>query len=166
MGMMSGQGRFDGMEVELYEGKFGGGFDLDEIDGERISFDTTFVFMVTAIAGKTTFDVTSSGDVKRVTQFNLHDVVVLDPHDADGQKILATLASDLLSKEAASAQLPGQTSILEDAPASRAPEYLVPEGWDEEDELYEPEFGTMGAQTVGSVRPRQDETLKSFLEGP
>ena len=161
MGMMSGQGRFDGMEVELYEGKFGGGFDLDDVDGERVSFDTTFVFMVTAIAGKTTFDVNTSGDVKRVTQFNLHDVVVLDPEDADAQYVLQALASDLLSKEDDS-QMPGQTSI----------ESVLEE--DDYDEEYEPEVelaapdstGAMGAQTVGQVNPRTDSTLQSFLEGP
>jgi len=106
--MFSGQGRFDGMEVELYEGKFAGGFDLEEDEGEQVSYDTTFVFMVTAVAGKTTFDVTNQGDVKRVTQFDLRDVVILNPEDANAQFVLQELAGNLLGAD----ELEGQGSVL------------------------------------------------------
>ena len=77
------QGRFDGMTVEINEGKFAGNFDIPDEEGENVSYDTTFVFVVTGIAGKSTFDTTKTGDVKRLTQFDLHDVVVLSAEDAE-----------------------------------------------------------------------------------
>lgn len=179
MGMYSGQGRFDGMEVELYEGKFGGGFDLEDDEGERVSYDSTFVFMVTAIAGKTTFDVTNQGDVKRITQFDLRDVVVLDPEDANAQFVLQELANNLLVGED---EVPGQTTLQQHIDAveeddEEYPEYVpVPEQTYESDPEPEPEpqyaevdeaFGsTPGAQTVGRVKPTKDSMLSNFLDGP
>lgn len=173
--MISGQGRFDGMEVELYEGKFGGGFDLEDVDGERVSYDTTFVFMVTAIAGKTTFDVTNQGDVKRVTQFDLRDVVVLDPEDANAQYVLQELAGSLLAEE----EIPGQTTVqaaIADADAADEAAYTEYEAeieaeYDEpieegEEDLIAASVGAMGAQIVAPAPARNDEALSAFLDGP
>jgi len=171
--MFSGQGRFDGMEVELYEGKFAGGFDLEEDEGEQVSYDTTFVFMVTAVAGKTTFDVTNQGDVKRVTQFDLRDVVILNPEDANAQFVLQELAGNLLGAD----ELEGQGSVLAaiaDAEADDEVELTDLEVWDDDPvEVYEDEddsqvehVGTMGAQTVGTISKRTDSSLQGFLDGP
>ena len=174
--MMSGQGRFDGMEVELYEGKFGGGFDLEDVDGERVSFDTTFVFMVTAVAGKTTFDMTNQGDVKRVTQFDLRDVVVLDPEDANAQFVLQELAANLLLGED---EMSGQTTVqaaIADTEVADEAEYEEYEAameaeYDEPtessvDDVVSMAIGAPGAQVVAAAKPKADSMLSSFLDGP
>ena len=148
------QGRFDGMAVEVNEGKFGGSFDIPEEEGEQISYDTTFVFVVTGIAGRSTFDTTKAGDVKRLTQFDLHDVVVLSAEDAEA--ILAQVRGRSTISDPS--QIPGQLShddYDEDA------NLIVDDEEDFDDnEVFSPDRGSR----VGQVRQTSDSTLASFLD--
>lgn len=137
------QGRFDGMAVEVYDGKFAGGFDLPEDIGEAATFDTTVVFVVTGIAGKSTFDVTKSGDVKRTTQFDLHDVVALDPD-------LAVKVLNLVNSDGEAVGVPQQV------PGQLAADF------DDGDEYEDAEL-VDGPAVVGEVRGTSDEALADFL---
>lgn len=95
------QGRFDGMTVDFNHGKFAGSFEIPEDVG--VSYDTTYAFVVTAVAGKSTFGSTKSGDIERTTAFDLFDV----------QVYAAEEALEILGKASlpAKSEVPGQMSV-------------------------------------------------------
>jgi len=122
------------------------------------------VFVVTGIAGKSTFDTTKTGDVKRLTQFDLHDVVVLSAEDAEVILTQVNGGSTFDPNE-----IPGQLSsydydddanLITDEPE---PVVAVAEDFDDDDEDEEV-FNPSGGQTVGRVRQTNDSTLASFLD--
>ena len=122
------------------------------------------MFVVTGIAGKSTFDTTKTGDVKRLTQFDLHDVVVLSAEDAEVILTQVNGGSTFDPNE-----IPGQLSsydydddanLITDEPE---PVVAVAEDFDDDDEDEEV-FNPSGGQTVGRVRQTNDSTLASFLD--
>lgn len=78
--MSANQGRLDGLIVEMYDGKFGGTFEMDSEVGESIAYDDVVTFMVVAVAGKAAFDTNKSGDLKRTNTFEVSNVSIV-PND-------------------------------------------------------------------------------------
>ena len=74
---MSNQGRLDGLEIDIYDGRFGGSFDMDTEVGQTISYDDVVTFMVVAVAGKANFDTNKSGDLKRTNVFEVTNVQIV-----------------------------------------------------------------------------------------
>lgn len=74
-----GQGQFDGFAVSVYDGKFTGGFDLDEDMAMDIGFDDVVTFVVTGRVGGVTIGETKTGDVKRTNAFQVTNSVALEP---------------------------------------------------------------------------------------
>jgi NACalpha-BTF3-like transcription factor len=68
------QGRFDGLPVEIYDGKFAGTFDMEPEQGEDVAYDDVLTFLVVAVAGKVAIGATKSGDLKRTNTFEILNV--------------------------------------------------------------------------------------------
>lgn len=83
------QGRLDGLPVELYDGRFGGTFEMDQETGTAIAYDDVLTFMVVGVAGKCSFDTNKSGDLKRTNTFEVTNVNIV-PND-----IAVKLANEL-----------------------------------------------------------------------
>lgn len=82
---------FDGHAVTLYEGRFGGAFDLPEEVGENMRYDDVAVFLVTAVVGEAKVSATKHGDMKRSNKL---DVVTVRAIDAKVQELVEkTLAN-------------------------------------------------------------------------
>lgn len=75
--MSSHEGRLDGLVVEMYDGKFGGTFEMDTEIGESIRYDDVVTFMVVAQAGRASFDTNKSGDLKRTNVFEVANVSIV-----------------------------------------------------------------------------------------
>jgi hypothetical protein len=81
--MMSSKAQqFDGFSVTVYEGKFAGGFDLDEDFASDLRFDDVVTFIVTGRIGGVSLGETKLGDLKRVNAFQVTSAVALDPQTA------------------------------------------------------------------------------------
>ena len=80
--MAKNQGRFDGLPIEIYEGRFAGGFEMDQEIGESIAYDDVVTFLVVAVAGKANIDATKSGDLKRTNYFDVESVSIVPPESA------------------------------------------------------------------------------------
>lgn len=79
---MANQGKFDGIHVEMYDGKFAGTFEIESELGEKISYDDVVTFMVVTTAGKASIDSNKDGDLKRTNYFDLSQVQILSNEDA------------------------------------------------------------------------------------
>lgn len=79
----NGQERFDGFDVNIYDGKFTGGFDLDEDLGQKIGFDDVVTFVVTGRVGSVGISETKLGDLKRTNTFHVTNSVALAPKQAE-----------------------------------------------------------------------------------
>lgn len=86
---MSEQERFDGFPVTLYDGKFQGGFDLEDEGADDIRYDDVVTFVVTARVGGVQFSETKLGDVKRTNVFKVTSSTALEKDMAE--KVLNTL---------------------------------------------------------------------------
>lgn len=114
---MSDQERFDGFPVTLYDGKFQGGFDLDE-GADDIRYDDVVTFVVTARVGGVQFSETKLGDVKRTNVFKVTSSTALEPSMAE--KVLNTLGVSVNGVNAGqmsltpTAQTNGSTTVSSD----------------------------------------------------
>lgn len=79
---MSGQTRFDGFDVTVFEGNFAGTFDLDATFAEDLRFDDVVTFVVTGRIGGVKIGDTKLGDMKRTNTFQVTSSVALDPQTA------------------------------------------------------------------------------------
>jgi hypothetical protein len=70
--------RFDGFEVNVYEGKLTGGFEMDDVQAEKLSLDRIAVFVVAARLGKAQIEATKDGDVKRTNTFVVSELQILE----------------------------------------------------------------------------------------
>lgn len=70
--------RFDGFEVNVYEGKLTGGFEMDDGQAEKLSLDRIAVFVVAARLGKAQVEATKDGDVKRTNTFVVSELQILE----------------------------------------------------------------------------------------
>jgi hypothetical protein len=75
--MMQAQ-RFDGYEVNVYEGSLSGKFELDDAQAEKLSLDRIAVFVVAARLGKASVEATKDGDVKRTNSFVVSELQILE----------------------------------------------------------------------------------------
>lgn len=141
--IISGQERFDGFAVTVYDGKFAGGFDIGEDMGQELAMDDIVTFIVTGRVAKVAFDETKTGDIKRTNVFQVTSSTALDPTLAT--TVLNTVAPDLPDQKIAP-QMPGQRSIDDEL----------------DDELDDdvPELVT----TAGPAIPVTDPALRRFLE--
>lgn len=87
--MARNDGRFDGMSVEMYDGRFAGTFEMDQDLGESIAYDDVVSFFVVTTAGKVGIDATKSGDLKRTNTFEVDAVQFVPVNQAS--KILNDL---------------------------------------------------------------------------
>lgn len=74
---VANQGRLDGLLVEVYDGRFGGTFEMDREIGEGLAFDDVVTFLVVAVAGKSNFGANKSGDLKRTNVFEVSEVSIV-----------------------------------------------------------------------------------------
>lgn len=74
---VANQGRLDGLLVEVYDGRFGGTFEMDTEVGESIAYDDVVTFLVVAVAGKSNFGANKSGDLKRTNVFDVSEVSIV-----------------------------------------------------------------------------------------
>lgn len=72
------QQRFDGFEVNVFEGKLTGGFEMDELQANKLSLDRIAVFVVAARLGKASVEATKEGDVKRTNTFVVSELQILE----------------------------------------------------------------------------------------
>lgn len=72
------QMRFDGFEVNLFEGRLQGGFELDELQSGKLNLDRIAVFVVAARLGKASVEATKDGDVKRTNTFIVSELQILE----------------------------------------------------------------------------------------
>jgi hypothetical protein len=72
------QARFDGFEVNVYEGKLTGGFELDELQAAKLNLDRIAVFVVAARLGKAQVEAMKDGDVKRTNTFVVSELQILE----------------------------------------------------------------------------------------
>lgn len=89
--LTNGQEQFDGFAIANYDGKFAGGFDLDEDLARDIGFDDVVTFVVTGRVGGVSIGETKTGDVKRTNTFQVTSSVALDPSMA--AKVLNSLGT-------------------------------------------------------------------------
>lgn len=108
--LVQGQERFDGFAIATYDGKFSGGFDLDEDLAKDIGFDDVVTFVVTGRVGSVGIGETKTGDVKRTNTFQVTSSVALDPSMA--AKVLNSLGQAVNGVNA------GQMTIGNDDPVA------------------------------------------------
>ena len=72
------QQRFDGMEVNIYEGKLTGTFELDDVKASAMNLDRVVVFIVAARLGKAQVEPTKDGDIKRTNTFVVSELEILE----------------------------------------------------------------------------------------
>lgn len=70
--------RFDGFEVNVYEGSLTGKFELEDAQAEKLSLDRIAVFVVAARLGKASVEATKDGDVKRTNTFVVSELQILE----------------------------------------------------------------------------------------
>jgi hypothetical protein len=75
--MADTQGRLDGLAIEVYDGRFGGTFEMDKEIGQNLAFDDVVTFFVTAVTGKSNFGANKSGDLKRTNVFEVSEVAIV-----------------------------------------------------------------------------------------
>jgi len=81
--VMGGSEFFDGQRVDIHEGRFTGGFLLEEEDGVEIANGDQVTFIVTARTSTPKFTTTAkSGDLKRQNSFKVEAAFVIDPDQA------------------------------------------------------------------------------------
>ncbi len=96
---------FDGFAVALYDGKFGGTFDLDEDMAKEMAFDDVVTFVVTARVGGVGITDTKTGDIKRTNTFQVVNSVALDAPMAE--KLLDSLGQSVNGVNAGQLTLTG-----------------------------------------------------------
>ncbi len=114
--MSNGQQQFDGFSVTVYEGKFAGGFDLDEELAADLRFDDVVTFIVTGRIGGVSLGETKLGDLKRVNAFQVTSAVALDPQTAT--KVLNSLGQmvDGVNSGQLTIDQPDVTETMDDEP--------------------------------------------------
>lgn len=171
--------RFDGLAVDVYEGKFSGSFELPEQAGEELTYDTTAVFVVTGVSSKANFAALRNGDIRRTTTFDLLEVDVLTGEQArdvlalvqDGEISLPAKPIDEVNyewfNEAAAAK---EAEADADIAAGRVKSFDSPEEFLAELDEPEPEPapevfspGQGGPEVVGQIRQSGDPALARFL---
>jgi len=81
--VVDGSEFFDGQRVDIHEGRFSGGFILEEEDGVTISNGDQVTFLVTARTSTPKFTlVKKSGDLKRQNTFTVEAAIPVDPDQA------------------------------------------------------------------------------------
>jgi hypothetical protein len=104
-----GQLRFDGMDVTLGEGKFSGGFDLDDETMDSLRLQDQVTWIVTSVLTKAGLGETKTGDLKRTNGFEVTGAKMVDPDVA--VKLLQSLGG-VANRD--NSQMDGQLSITED----------------------------------------------------
>lgn len=69
---------FDGFGVEAFEGKFKGGFDLDQEVADEINHGDEVVFLVRTTVKGASFDDDKDGRIKRTNSFQIVDALVVE----------------------------------------------------------------------------------------
>jgi hypothetical protein len=75
---MTYQQRFDGMEINVYEGKLTGSFELEDVQATNMNLDRVVVFVVAARLGKAQVEPTKDGDIKRTNTFVVSELQILE----------------------------------------------------------------------------------------
>jgi hypothetical protein len=70
--------KFDGMSVDLYEGKFSGSFECDSLDASDVRIDDELYYLVRVRAKGASMDETRNGDLRRTNVFAVSDAVRID----------------------------------------------------------------------------------------
>lgn len=141
--IVSGQERFDGFAVAVYDGKFAGSFDLEDEMGHELAMDDIVTFVVTARVGGANFDTTKTGDIKRTNKFDITSATALD-------QALASNVLNVLSQAPAGNQLTIQGAIAA-----------------QDDEDLDDEDKALAAALAGPTTPAvkvTDPALLKFLE--
>jgi hypothetical protein len=81
--LKDGREMFDGEAVDIYEGRFTGGFMMDEVNGAALANDDLVTFMVTARVETPKFaHIKKTGDLKRSNTMRVEAVTPLDAEKA------------------------------------------------------------------------------------
>lgn len=114
----NGQQRFDGFAVSVYDGKFSGGFDLEDDLGSKVAFDDVVTFLVSGRVSSVGITETKLGDLKRTNTFQVTSSVALEPKQAE------TLLTSL--GEAVDGVNAGQLSLGGDDASPLDPDAAIP----------------------------------------
>lgn len=171
---------FDDMTVELWDGKFQGNFDLDDVNGKQISMDDEITFIVSTHVKAVAHAETREGLIKRTNTFKVLSAVPITPQKNNeireqlskmaAQGITATISRAIgetdwptaptgeLFDEPAEGWTAGMTEIVEPDPE--------PEDEPEEEEEYEPvkESPFIEGRTRQPAVVHKDEILAGFLK--
>lgn len=72
------QMRFDGFDVNVFEGKVSGKFEMDDVQAGKLGLDRVVIFVCAARLGKAQVETTGEGDIKRTNTFAVSDVRMLE----------------------------------------------------------------------------------------
>lgn len=136
---------FDGFAVSNYDGKFVGGFDLED----EVNYDDVVTFVVTARVDGASFKAMKNGEIKRTNHFSVTSVNALDREM--GEKILDSIGAAVDGVNAGQMPLP-VTSTVKFGPSTMVSD---PDPDPEDD-------GDDDDADVG--RPISDPVLAKFLD--
>lgn len=140
---LNGRERFDGLVVDSYEGRFSGGFDVDEVDGRRLQWGDDVIVVLTARVKQATIRETAKGDVRRThvlapreVRFASGDLAeqILDQFDLEnaGAGIFAQPAAarppDIENLTPVSPEPPATSQVLDELDDSSVDSAEVPRG--------------------------------------
>jgi len=157
----NGHEQFDGLPVQLYEGKFSGNFDIEEDLGKKLSYDDEVTFIVTArVGGNCSFGETKQGDIKRVNTFKI-----------SGIEVFSTSESTRIP-EPEYADIEMTNEEFDEQIASAIPVYIEEEAYERADP---PEWQPPIRKKIGAIeeepipldeeRPRQISSRRRFGSG-
>jgi hypothetical protein len=144
-----GQQKFDGWDVELFEGKFTGGFDVDREVAAQILYGDEVTFLVTASAKGVGFKDNADGDMKRTNAFTVNEALVLDD-----EKLVKTVRDAVINGavQSVGGQMPGQLAI----------DTVV----EEEEDVFVPDSRPQEVIPQNALPASDDAILRNFLDGP
>lgn len=75
--------RFDGFEINVFEGRISGNFELDDLQAAKLGLDRVVVFVIATRLGKAEVSTSSDGDVKRRNTFTVSEARILEGDQRD-----------------------------------------------------------------------------------
>lgn len=140
----------DGHYVDQFDGRFTGTFDIDNDEGEKLSYDDVVSFFVVASVDKANFSTTKAGELKRTNVFVVDSVKVLPTE-------LSSFIFNSLSDETEPEPEHESESTFEVYEMGKEEPVAVVKDWDDEEESWQDE--------QVKIRTVKDKQLNDFLYG-
>lgn len=148
---------FDGFGVEAFEGKFKGGFDLDQEVADEINHGDEVVFLVRTTVKGASFDDDKDGRIKRKNSFQIVDALVVED-----LALVAEVERSVIygARQSVDGQVKGQLNIdMVDLPVSDVDDEWEPA---KPSPLSPPPPSVDGGP---AIPPSSDPVLREFLGG-